>query len=166
MAVVDEPFHDLGLGGGDFLEVLEVAEMGGGDRGDDSHMRAHHLDQRPDLVGVVHADLEDAEIGIFRHARQGQRHAPVIVERRDGGMHPAGWRQHVTQHLLGGRLADRAGDGDDPGGAAVARSTPSRTIASSTSSTTIIGAISRPSAGSLASLTTRSAAPLAIAIPA
>ncbi len=27
-------------------------------------MRAHHLRQRPDLARMVHADLEDAEIGV------------------------------------------------------------------------------------------------------
>ncbi len=82
-------------------------------------------------------------------------------------MHLAGRRQHVAQHLLGRRLADRAGDGDDLAPASArARHGRAAPSAASTSSTTIIGTVSRPSAGSLASLTTRSDAPFAIAIEA
>ena len=35
--------------------------------------------QRQDLARMVHADLEDAEFGLARHARERQRHAPMIV---------------------------------------------------------------------------------------
>jgi len=74
-------------------------------------------------------------------------------------MHLARWREHVTQHLLGGGLAD------DPVTAMIFASvraraaTPSLARAASTSSTTIIGTVNRPMAGSLDSLTTSSAAP-------
>ncbi|MEZ5838998.1 MAG: hypothetical protein R3D02_00685 [Hyphomicrobiales bacterium] len=34
-----------------------------------------HRDQRRDLAGMVHADLEHGEIDIGRHPRQRQRHA-------------------------------------------------------------------------------------------
>ena len=44
------------------------------------------LDQRRDLAGMVHADLEHARSARRRAARQRQRHAPMIVERRDRGM--------------------------------------------------------------------------------
>ena len=38
----------------------EVAQVHRLDRGDDGHVRAHHLGERRDLAGVVHADLEHA----------------------------------------------------------------------------------------------------------
>ena len=56
------------------------------DRGDDRHVRAHQLRQRRDLAGVVHADLEHAVARVGRHARQRQRHAPVVVEGLFGGV--------------------------------------------------------------------------------
>ncbi len=34
----------------------------------------------PDLAGMVHADLEHGIVAIIRHARQCQRHAPMVVE--------------------------------------------------------------------------------------
>ena len=156
MAIIDDALEDLGLGSGDFVEILEIAEMSGGDRGDDSHMRANHPDQRPISSGWFMPISKIAEISVFRHAGQRQRHAPMIVERGNRRMHPAGRRQQwrsisfvvvlptepVTAMIFAA-LRSRAAQ-------------PSRTIASSTSSTTIIGAIRRPSAGSFASLTTSS----------
>ena len=63
------------------FDALEEFEMHRLDGGDDRDVRAHHPRQRRDLAGVVHADLEDAEARARRHARQRQRHAPVVVER-------------------------------------------------------------------------------------
>ena len=123
MAAIDDALEDLGLGLGNLVEALEIAEMGGGDARHHGHMRPHHGGQRPDLARVVHADLEDAEVGCLGHARQRQRHAPMIVERGDRRMHAALRLEHMAQHLLGRGLADLPGDGDDLGGAAVTRRT-------------------------------------------
>ena len=49
-------------------------------------VRPHHLHQRRDLAGMVHADLEDRKAHARRAARQRQRHAPVIVEGGRRGM--------------------------------------------------------------------------------
>ena len=106
---------DFRLGIGDRLDILEEFEMHRLHGGDDRHMRPHQSHQRFDLAGMVHADLEHAEGDIRRTPRQRQRHAPVIVERGDGGMGGALRRQHLQQHFLGRGLADRAGDGDHPG---------------------------------------------------
>ena len=70
---------------------------------------------------MVHADLEDAELRRLRHARQRQRHAPMVVVGFLRGVRGAGVRQAQPQHLLGAGLARAAGDGDDAGIAAHAR---------------------------------------------
>ena len=70
--------------------------------------------QRRNFARMVHADFDDAEARLARHPRQGQRHAPMIVVGSDGGMRRAGLRKHMPQSLFRRRLADRAGDGDDP----------------------------------------------------
>ena len=44
------------------------------------------FDQRLDFAGVIHADLEDRKSRRGRAARQRQRHAPMIVERRGRGV--------------------------------------------------------------------------------
>ena len=89
-------------------------------RGDHRDMRPRETRQRGDLAGVVHADLGDAEFGVRRHARQGQRQAPVVVVGGDRGMGAAERGQDGPQHLLRRRLADAAGDRDEPAGEALA----------------------------------------------
>ena len=59
---------------------------------------------------MVHAELEHAVGRLARHARQRQRHAPVIVEAAGRGeSRPAG-AERQPQRLLGAGLADAAGD--------------------------------------------------------
>ncbi|GCC45431.1 hypothetical protein chiPu_0029314 [Chiloscyllium punctatum] len=81
-----ESGKDLRLGVGDRLDAGEEFQMHRLDRGDDGDVRPHHLHQRSDLAGMVHADLEHRKARARRAARQRQRHAPVIVERCDRGM--------------------------------------------------------------------------------
>ena len=88
--------------------------MDGGDRRHQRRVRAAHARERRDLACVIHPHLEHAEARVGRHARQRQRHAPVIVVGSGRGVGFAAGRQHRAQHLLGGRLADRTGHGDDP----------------------------------------------------
>ena len=64
----------------------EEADMRLLDRGDHRDMRPRELRQGGDLAGVVHADLDDAEPAYQRHARQSQRHAPVVVEGARGSV--------------------------------------------------------------------------------
>ncbi len=91
------------------------------DRGDDRDMRADQARQPVDLAGMVHAELEDAIVGVARHARERQRHAPVIVEAADGGGGLALRFEGDAQRLLGAGLADAAGHAQDFCGRAVAR---------------------------------------------
>ena len=116
-----EPEKDFGLGLGDLLQRAEEFEMHRRDGGDDRHMRAHHLRERRDLAGMVHADFEHRVFRSFRQPRERERHAPVIVVGGGRGMRLAVGGERELQGLLGGGLADRAGDRDDLGLRARAR---------------------------------------------
>ncbi len=69
--------------------------------------------QRRDFARVVHADLEDAELGVAGQAGEAERQAPMIVEVALGRGGPAECAQRQRQHLLRARLADAAGHADD-----------------------------------------------------
>ena len=58
---------------------------------------------------MVHANLEDGKLRISRHARQGQRHAPVIVVTGHRGMGSPLKLKDPAQHLFRRGLAHRAG---------------------------------------------------------
>ena len=106
------PCENFRLGVGNRLDAGKEFQMHRLDRGDDGDMRPHHPDQRLDFAGVIHADLEDRKTRRRRAARQRQRHAPVIVERRGRGMGLALRAEHAPQRLLGRGLADRTGHRD------------------------------------------------------
>src|SRR3954464_15284635 len=93
------------------------------DGGDHRDMRTNQLDQRRDLARMIHSDLEHAELCGPRHERKRERHAPVIIVGRGRCMGLALPAEHKPQRLLGRCLADRPGDGDDPGGRTRARGT-------------------------------------------
>src|SRR5260221_1053731 len=113
--------EDLGLGIGDRLERGEIAEMRDLDRGDDGDMRPGDRAELGELAGMVHAELEDAEIRLARHCGRRQGPAPLIVEAADRGVGQALARQRNPQRLLGPGLADAPSDADDPGMAAPPR---------------------------------------------
>jgi hypothetical protein len=83
------------------------------DAGNDGDVRAHLSDERGDLARVIHAGSNRHEARLRRHARERQRHAPVIVVGRRRGMRFAETRQHEPDHVLASSLADGAGDGGD-----------------------------------------------------
>ncbi len=103
------------------LDARKEFKMHGRDRGDDGDMRFRYADKRRDFAGMIHADFDDAEIRLARHAGERQRHAPMIVVGRNRGMNRARRAQHEAKRLFGRCLADRACDGDDPRFAARAR---------------------------------------------
>ena len=105
--------EDLRLGVGDRGQILEVGEVRRGDAGDDRGVRADHARQGIELAGPAHAQLEDAEGRLGGHARQAERHAPVVVVARRAGVGGGLARQRPPQRLLGAGLADASGDGDD-----------------------------------------------------
>ena len=74
------------------------------DGGDQRHVRPGQPRQRRDLARRVHADLDHREVGVRRHPRQRQRHAPVVVEALLGRVHACPARPSASaQHLLGCR---------------------------------------------------------------
>ena len=98
-------------------EVLHVRRRDGGDK---CCVRLHEIRQRQDFAAMVHADLEHAEARIGRQARQCERHAPMVVVALNRAMRFAAGGEAHGQRLLGGGLADGAGDGDALGRAAIA----------------------------------------------
>ena len=73
--------EDLRLLVGHALDRAHALQVRRRDPRDHRDVRLHHLRARRDLARRVHADLEDRPLGLARHPRQRQRHAPVIVER-------------------------------------------------------------------------------------
>ena len=106
---------DFRLGVGDLGQRAEVLQMHRRDRGDDRDMRADQPRQRLDLAFVIHAHFEHGVTCACGASGERQRHAPVVVVGRDGGMGLAVLRQRKPQRLLGSGLADRAGDADHLG---------------------------------------------------
>ena len=86
--------------------------MCGCNGGDHRHMRLHHKAQRGDFARVVHTNLKNSELRDSGHARQGQRHAPMVVVAGNRGMGASLILQHSFQHFFGGGLANRSGDGN------------------------------------------------------
>ena len=89
--------------------------MDGTDGGDGHHMRADHSGQGCDLVGVVHADLEDRALGIGRHPGQGQGNPDVVVVALDRGMGASSPGQARCHGLGDAGLSHRTGDCRAPG---------------------------------------------------
>jgi hypothetical protein len=117
-AALQQASENLRLRVGDRLERGEMFEMRRRDLGDDRDMRLNQLYERGDLSGMVHAELEDAEARVRRHARKRQGHAPLIVVGGGRSMGRTEMREHLARHLFRRGLADRSGDGGDIGGGA------------------------------------------------
>ena len=55
--------ENLGLGVGDRLGGGEEAQVGIADVGPHPHFRLGDTDERPDLAGVIHPELDDGDLG-------------------------------------------------------------------------------------------------------
>ena len=64
---------------------------------------------------MVHADLQDAEVGAPGHTGERQRHAPKVVVAALAGGGDALGREHRLEGFLGAGLADASGNRDDVG---------------------------------------------------
>ena len=91
------------------------------DRRDQRDLRLDHPDKRRDLARMVHADFEHAVPRGFRHPRERQRHAEMIVVRRRRRMRRALHGEDRVERFLGASLADGARHRRDPRGRAGAR---------------------------------------------
>ena len=116
-----QPLKDFRLGVGDGFQTAKVFKMHRRDGSDHCHMRAHHLHERADFIGMVHADFKDADSGVHRHARKRERHAPMVIVGRRRNMRFAEGAEHTAHGFLGACLADRTGDGHHHARHALAR---------------------------------------------
>ena len=73
-----------------------------------------------DLAVPPHRELEDADLRVQLEAAQRQRHADLVVVARLGGDRARGGHAEGGEDVLRRRLAHRAGDADDAGGAPIA----------------------------------------------
>src|SRR5580704_8355561 len=115
-----EPEEDFRLGIGNSLDRWKEAEMNRLHCRDHRDVRLREPGEARDLAGMIHAELEDAVAGIRRQAGERQWRVPMIVKPACRGIGWAGAGERQAQRLLGPGLADAAGNGDDPGSAAVA----------------------------------------------
>ncbi len=71
--------------------------------------------KRGNFTRMVHPNLKDSKGTLGRHTRQSERHTPMIVVTRNGGMGLPLPRKHQVQHVFGRGFPHRSGDGDDTG---------------------------------------------------
>ncbi len=86
-------------------ERAEPFKMRPRNTGHDAGMRTNHLAARRDLARSRHANLENGARGVFRHARQSQRHTPMIVETLHIPVRRAEGAIDLCQHFLDAGLA-------------------------------------------------------------
>ena len=72
-------------------------------------------DERADLAGVVHAELDDRDLGTVAQLDERQRQADVVVQIAAIAEDAVAGRQQIGGDFLGRRLSGAAGDGDDRG---------------------------------------------------
>ena len=87
--------------------------MRGTDHGDDRDIGLAAGRHRRDLTKSRHAHLKDCGLGFFVHAQCGQRHTDGIIQVALGLERVVSLGQYRRDHLLGSRLAHRAGDRDN-----------------------------------------------------
>ena len=119
-AVGVEVRQQLGLGADDTVEIGEELGVHRRDAGVDQDLRC---DQRADGVELsrpAHAGLGDEDLDLFRLGEHLRRQTEGRVSVPGRGTHRKAGIEQGDQHVLGGGLTHRAGDGRDPPGAALA----------------------------------------------
>ena len=111
-----QPLEDFQLRAADALPRAEELDVRGADIRDDRDIRARRRRHPGQLAEVVHAHLEHGRARRFFDAQHGQRHADLVIQVALGLEGLAVLPQHGGDHLLGRRLADRAGHADHPCG--------------------------------------------------
>ncbi len=113
-------FEDLGLGVRDRLDRREVLQVRLGDVGPHAHVGLGDPEQRADLAGRAHPELDDGHarrLAVASELEQRQRQADVVVQVAAVAERPVPQRQERGRDFLGRRLARRSGDGDEAGAA-------------------------------------------------
>ncbi len=111
-AIGHQSAHDLGLGLGNALRRAELTQMRHAHLEHDGDVRRNQRRQIGDLAHMVGAHLRHKESGSGVHLERGQRQTNLIVERPHRGHGRADARKQRFQQILGGGLADGAGDAD------------------------------------------------------
>ena len=114
-AVAGQGGDELGLGAGDPLDAAEAIGVGGGHRGDDADGRWRNRAQPGDLAEAAHPHLQHEHLAAVVGAEHGDRQALLVVEAALVGDDAATGADRGGGEILGGRLADAAGDADDDG---------------------------------------------------
>ena len=112
-AVRRQEVYHLGLGSENAVEIVQKLKMRMTYPSEHRDGRARHGGEHAHLPKAGDAHLHHGRLVRGRQARERHGHAYLIVEVALGleGVHaPA---EHRPDHLLGGRLADAAGDADD-----------------------------------------------------
>jgi len=114
VAVFGQAAQDLQLGLQDALARAEMLDVHGADVRDDGDVGPRDRGEIGHLAEVVHAHLQHRDLGVARdgHDGHGQADVVVVVGQRLGDAEAL--LEHAGRHLLGRRLADAAGDADDP----------------------------------------------------
>ena len=108
-----QALEDFELGLADALARTEELDVGRADVGDDRVVRLRRRRHTGQLAEMVHAHLSDHDFGVVRHAHERQRQTDLVVQVALGLLRAELLRQHSVEQLLGGGLADRAGNADD-----------------------------------------------------
>ena len=105
--------EDLGFRRRHRVARAEVADVRVADVDPDADVRLGDADERPNLAGVIHAELDDGDIRGVDELGQRERQADVVVEVAAVAVDAEARRQQVGRHFLRRRLAGAAGDRDD-----------------------------------------------------
>ena len=107
-------FDQLTLGPSDAVDPADQFGVGVTDDGDHPDVRSGDLAELADVAEAAHAHLEDQHLGVVGGVQDRDRQSLFVVEAAlVGGRAPA--RAAGCGHqVLGRRLADAAGDPDDP----------------------------------------------------
>ena len=108
--------HQLGFGLRDPLDGTQALQVRRADIGDDADARLGQTAQARDLAEIVHAHLEHDALDLRRQLQQRQRQADLVVQIAFVALRGVALFQHIRHDLLGGRLADAAGDTNRHGG--------------------------------------------------
>ena len=114
-AMAGKSGDELGLGAGDPLDAAEAIGVGGGHRGDDADGRWSNRGQPGDLTEAAHAHLQHEHLAAVVGTEHGDWQALLVVEAALVGDDVATGADGCSGEILGGRLADAAGDADDDG---------------------------------------------------
>ena len=107
-----QAFQNFHFRPADTLARAQKLNVRGADHGDDRDIGLPAGSHGCDLSKARHTHLKDRSLGIFVHSQRGKWHADGVIQVAFGLERLIPLGQYGGDHLLGGRLADRARDRD------------------------------------------------------